>query len=789
MKLKLENFRCHRKATFSLPDEGLIQIAGKSGAGKTTILSAILYALYGKITKPTSHGKTSCSVTLEVDDFIVTRTSRPKRVLVKVKDYEVEGDEAESLILSEITGLNYDEFLASSCVVQGLDSSVLSLPPAEQLKFIQNLALSNDKHISNRAKIKAKLSSLTKEKISNEGKIALLDEQMAEMSLEDLSLDDIDVKKAKRAMDILQEEMNTINGEIDTLEDEISSHDQYRGLKEQLEEIEAKIGDKTQMDISELEAEKESIIKERHILIKFHEFDQAEQTLNEIKAEHHKEVEQEKKEIENHKGFLSREEIEELQQQLQIDAKNETHRHEAEMIEKSRERVHEHFKFLEEKEIVVKTNGKKKKKDESYLPLKTILENVRKEIDVLKADAEEIRSDIETLKLEEQTYSCPGCKVRVRFDQGKLVKSAMKKPPAKTPTLKELQQELRENTELMEDLQSTFSLLEGEEELYNKKLPKNLELRSPNEIAEDEARLATGNSLLERYDFLVRKSKKLPESFRRLISEYEYKKKALPKIRPEGTLEDCLAELETIESEINEAHETNSLFKMAESISSKIPDELGDEDYDDLVSARRSLRDDLKIIKKKMRKYENMGERIRIKTEVEALEERRMLFEDKNKTISLDIRGFSELADASRKAELLSVENVLENINTGAMYYLEQMFDEPIIIRIDNETENSKGNIVNKTSVHIEYKGNVYDSVNQLSGGERQRANLAFLLAVNDMVNSRFLFLDESLNNLDSTLNSDILSLLKKSRNGKLTLIISHEAIEGIFDERVCVGS
>lgn len=785
MKLELENFRCHRKAVFELPNDGLVQLAGKSGAGKTTILSAILYALFGKVTKPTSHGKTSCSVTLYIDDYKIKRTSRPKRVVVFVKDYEVEGDEAESLILSQITNLSYEEFLASSCVVQGLESSVLSIPPSEQLKFIQNLALSNDKHISNRAKIKAKLSSLNKEKISNEGKISLLEDQIGELSIDNLCLDDIDVKKAKKTVEKLQEELNNVTSEIDIIENELSSHDQFRGLREQLNEINEKIGDKEEIDISELEAEKEAIIRDRDILLKFSEFEKAEKTLEEIKAEHHKEVEKEKQEIEDHEGFLSKEEIEELEKQLKIDANNEKYRHEAETIEECREIVHHYIGCLAEKEVDVMD----KKKKEVYLPLEKIIENTRVEIEQLKSDAEGIRSDIENLKLAEQTYSCPGCKAKVRVEKGKLVKSSTKKP-SNNSTLKELQQELRENTELMEEFQSTISILIEKSELYNKKLPSNLNLRSSDEISVDEAKLATGKSLSERYDFLVRKSKKLPESFRKLISEYEYKKKALPKERPEGTLEDCIAELETVESEINEAHEINSLFKMSKSISSKIPEDLvDDEEYEDLISANESLHDDLKSIKKKMKKYENMKEYIRVKTEIEALDDRRMSLIEKNDAISRDIKGFSELADASRKAELLSVENVLENINTGAMYYLEQMFDEPIVIRIDNEAENSKGNIINKTSVHIEYKGNVYDSVNQLSGGERQRANLSFLLAVNDMVNSRFLFLDESLNNLDSTLNSDILSLLKKSRNGKLTLIISHEAVEGIFDERVIVGS
>ena len=793
MRLILENFRCHRNAIFEIPEEGLIQIAGKSGAGKTTILSAILYALFGKITKPTTHGNQSCTVTLEIDDCIIVRTSRPKRVTVSFNDYEVEGDEAESIILSQITGLSYDEFLASSCVVQGLEASVLSLPPSEQLRFIQNLALSNDKHISNRAKIKTELSELVKERTVNEGKISLLEEQTATLSMEDLSLNDIDVKKAQKELENLQEKMNVILSEIDEIEDEISNREKYHGLREQLVEIESKIDGKEEVDISELEAEKETLLKKRDALFKFNDFEKAEKTLEEIKAEHHKEVEREKKEIETHSGFLSKSDIETLEKRLAIDTKNEKYRNEIESIGRARKRVHKQFELLQEKGISVKSPPPKKKSNKApnnsgeYFPIEKITELVISEISILKSDADEIRGEIETLKLEEQTYGCPGCKTRLRFEGGKLIKSTGKKPDGKT-TISDLQRELRENIELTEFFQSSVSLLEKDKEMYNKKLPENLELRSVEEISCDEAKLATAMSLNERYDFLVRKSKKLPETFRKLISDYEYKKKVLPKTRPEGTLKECIEELTAVDSEINEAYEINSLFQLAKSISSKIPEELEEDNYDELIETNESLQEDLKQVQKKIKKYEGMKERIRVKTEMETLLRKKSSLEEKNKAIALDIKGFSELAEASRKAELLSVENVLENINTGAMYYLEQMFDDPIVIRIDNEMENAKGNIVNKTSVHIEYKGNVYDSVSQLSGGERQRANLAFLLAVNDMVNSRFLFLDESLNNLDTNLNTDILSLLKNSRSGKLTLVISHEAIEGIFNDRVYVG-
>lgn len=82
----------------------------------------------------------------------------------------------------------------------------------------------------------------------------------------------------------------------------------------------------------------------------------------------------------------------------------------------------------------------------------------------------------------------------------------------------------------------------------------------------------------------------------------------------------------------------------------------------------------------------------------------------------------------------------------------------------------------------IKYKGYTYTSFDELSGGETQLCELAFMLAVNDMVNSPLLFLDECLNNLDEEINAEMLEYLREFSENKLTLVVSHEAVTGIFD-------
>ena len=82
MKITLTNFGCWTDRTFEFPDSGNVLLMAPSGTGKTTLIRAIMFALFGKGNKLQTHGKTSCKVLLEFEELKIERSKGPCKLVV-----------------------------------------------------------------------------------------------------------------------------------------------------------------------------------------------------------------------------------------------------------------------------------------------------------------------------------------------------------------------------------------------------------------------------------------------------------------------------------------------------------------------------------------------------------------------------------------------------------------------------------------------------------------------------------------------------------------------------------
>ena len=60
MRIILKNFKCWLDKELIIPDEGIILLSARSGKGKSSILDAIFFCIYGVVTNIVSYSKTNC---------------------------------------------------------------------------------------------------------------------------------------------------------------------------------------------------------------------------------------------------------------------------------------------------------------------------------------------------------------------------------------------------------------------------------------------------------------------------------------------------------------------------------------------------------------------------------------------------------------------------------------------------------------------------------------------------------------------------------------------------------
>lgn len=157
LELTVQGFRSYReRQSFGFSERGLFGIVGPTGSGKSSILDAMIFALYGKApntsggTKQLIHSasdEATVELAFAVDDraWQVTRVLRrkgsPPVVLKRVADGETEeqGARAVSERIEELIGLDFDGFCSSVTLPQGEFDRFLTAPPAERTKVLKGI--------------------------------------------------------------------------------------------------------------------------------------------------------------------------------------------------------------------------------------------------------------------------------------------------------------------------------------------------------------------------------------------------------------------------------------------------------------------------------------------------------------------------------------------------------------------------------------------------------------------------------------------------------------------------
>jgi DNA repair exonuclease SbcCD ATPase subunit len=161
--IKLKNFTVHKTAEFSLPEQGIVFVSGENGAGKTSIVEAVAYGLWGKTLRGTptwsAESKTECSVeTYSGVTSLRTRKGNAEKVklLIDSTDFTKDTKTKTQAVIEERCS-SFDLWRKSH-VFSREDSSYFACATDQERKKILETVLQLDKFDSALKKCKADVS-------------------------------------------------------------------------------------------------------------------------------------------------------------------------------------------------------------------------------------------------------------------------------------------------------------------------------------------------------------------------------------------------------------------------------------------------------------------------------------------------------------------------------------------------------------------------------------------------------------------------------------------------------
>ena len=814
MDIELTNFRCYRKASFTLPEKGLIQLSGSNGKGKTTIFNAISYTLFNRLKgRPYSHGTKTCSVkiTLHSSGLIVTRSSTPNTLQVWYKEKKYEGEYAQAVI-NDVLSMDSDEFWISSYFSHDLQGSVISMTSEKQSEFIEKLSLKNSPHRRYISTCSEKIKELQEQIVEQKGRCASLKQSRKSISklLPETPPEEpeiCDVKSRKKEVENSLEKERTKIGKL---------QDRYQRLKE-------------------LESKTVEARKERETL--------------QLIVSHYSQL------ISNVGGVLTEQESEDLQKEIET---LEVRLMAYEMI-KRRKTLRKLVRDYE--------------KDQE--PIKQEIDELLEVVEGV--DEDELVKEIETLREEYQSRAGSEGAAKARYGDAKVefnsIKRELKKmfkgaarlqKPSSFPKfisreIVKMKKKVEKDT-VRRDSMATSAIMvcpncdvalvvaEGQLELHSEEDCENTGEGIEDQVMELDMSIASSTAILQRLvimdatmtrilpilakkptendaplDYSQIEEKEIVlqgirtlEEKRKLLKQPPYISKAKKEIKK--LIKTTPADVEPIEDPVASAAELSELTEKSEralkatghlSVYTREINKLNrrldvlNKHLDPGLSRRKgepaqtaeSTMDRLEAVRVKAHDLDS--ELVQLKNATIAAKEYEAYISSQKKMKSLGkklrvaeselvelesrLEGFKGLKKSIKEAMIVAMTDTIKSINYHAAIHLKKLFDTPIDFRLTGLTTTQKGKTSLKMSSKILYNGEEYQCIDEMSRGERQRCNLSFLLAVNDMIGSKLLMLDECLNSMDVSAKREVLDVLKDMGDERLILLASHEAVQGVF--------
>ena len=809
MKIRMKDFLCYSDSTFDFGESGVALLSGPSGAGKTSILRGIFFALFGEGNKLQACGSTSCRVELEFDGVKIIRTKRPNRLVVN----DVFEDESGQSFIDKMFG---ETFKISGYIQQNNLNSFILMSPIDKLAFLEKFAFRDVDLAKIKARCKAYITQTSDALVGVGSQLDMAKKVLEKMELPEERIFPLKCKKHEREKAIKNEKIKLKN--CHTLINR-SSRD-ARIISKEISDtrvLEATLKARTE---ALLDLEKTLLALDNEIANSVYNGDDAlislEKSLTEVVAMRDIKTLEKQIRIDSEKLKKMKEDEESIMN-TQIEQCIET-----EWKEYSKEDLASTIEDLK-KCLIDVTKIQALKDDIKNLACVCLEKHEinKKELETKELELKRTQSLYDKLLTQQSSYSCPSCSVKVRLVNEELILASVSEGEVVEADFDALNDKI---CKLKQHISRLQKIVRDEENKIERKITNESEIDKISSTYEELPSLEE-----------VRGDLEYLRNYQATQNELDKKKKSLEKDIKEGNFSSSYFTfkkgLEKMEIKLNSLHE-----KVGNNIS-----ETDEEELRELINNQKQKRDNICSAKKRQEETSNAitnckkvmenASETHIKDygsikDTKELERNASIEEDNLQDLEIkrkkheenlkgveeweryqssleDYRGWevkveeleeeekiavkehasaTKLKDKILEAESMAMINIIDSINAHARVYLDCFFPvDPISVQLQTFKETKKSTKP-QINIEIEYKGMESD-LNMLSGGELSRVVLAYTMALAEMFNTPLLLLDECTASLDQELSEIVFSAIKENFNGKMTLLIAHQVVTGSFDK------
>ena len=741
MEIQIYNFRnvIHRSLSF---EKGIHLFEGESGIGKSTVLEAFQWVLYGgKNVYPFGYDKSKKELTkviLKNEEWKITRTKPPECIKIELVSGEnFVFDEAQKYIDRFFGSKTFWE--SSYYLKQDCRNLLLFGSKEEKNNIVKEIVFGSDSGDNTPDKYLEKTEMYLEE----------LDKQIfAKKSLIDYLVRSGD----KKQVDITEKEIerlgklyfkrDDIEEKLEKIKLKIMEQEENKKKKLRKVQISMELKDYPELTFDFVEKWKGWIACCRYLeKTNVTDIDGEVGDINQLKKEIY-DLER-RKEI----FFPNKERLSKISK---VEYKKDKIEEEINKLEKKKTDIVRYQNYLEKRTSVVKVVDKIKQFDKQIKDFETPLTELG-DIDNL----DEIKEKL--MEMKTNLMKCPKCNKKLVLCDGKL------KEGKGTPISKKKLEEHAKNYKKLQEYHNWKQSCESLRKMYSEmKLPTPVK-----EVTGDEDEInksIRGLKNIEVVDFCHKKY----ETKKKILERAEFleKIKTVMKKRDECYIQGM--EILKVPKDINIYYQEYQSLKEEYKILDSSISEVESSDLEEKRKRGEKLLDDLD-------RYEDYLE---FEEEMEKLEKENdamgKLLEKRESCLKLK-KIIQEESNVTFENLMISFNQILNDI-------VSEVFED-IHIEIGMFKKlKSKSEIKPQFNMKVMLKGHEYDNLNFLSGGEKDRMSLALMVTLAKLGKGEIVMLDETMSSLDEDMRHQMLELIKKHLPDKTVLVVCHSTIQGYYD-------